>query len=83
MPSRPGHPHSENLSWMEVPQPLPAAEEQSDSRGSLVPSICGEALYKHERASVLLAANYKRGLKTKWKTIVVKMGGGGGLQRRH
>lgn len=42
MPSRPGHPHSENLPWMEVPQPLPAAEEQSDSGGSVVPSICGE-----------------------------------------
>lgn len=55
MPSRPGHPHSENLPWMEVPQPLPAAEEQSDSGGSVVPSIRGESLYGNQRASVLSA----------------------------
>lgn len=65
MPARPGHPHSENLSWMEVPQPLPAAEEQSDSGGSLVPPICGEALHIPECGSVVLAENYKRGLKTR------------------
>lgn len=47
MPSRPGHPHSENLSRMEVSQPLPAAEEQSDSGGSVVPSICGQSLHRH------------------------------------
>lgn len=43
MPSRPGRPHSENLSRMEVSQPLPAAEEQSDRGGSMVPSICGQS----------------------------------------
>lgn len=65
MPSRPGRPHSENLSWMEVPHSLPAAEAQSDSGGNLVPSICGEALYRREYCSVLSAENYKRGLKTR------------------
>lgn len=68
MPSRLGRPHSENLSWMEVPQPLPAAEEQPDSGGSLVPSLRGEALYRHDCAPVLSAEHYKRGLKT--RTIV-------------
>lgn len=46
MPSRPSRPHSENLSRMEVSQPLPAAEEQSDSGGGVVPSLCGESLYR-------------------------------------
>lgn len=64
VPSRPGRPHSENLSWMEVPHLLPAAEEESDSGGSLVPSICGEALYRHGCGSVLFAENYKRALKS-------------------
>lgn len=44
MPARPGHTHSEDLPWLEVPQPVPAAEKESDSGGSMVPPICGEAL---------------------------------------
>lgn len=44
MPARPGHAHSEDLPWLEVPQPIPPAEKESDSGGSMVPPICGEAL---------------------------------------
>lgn len=43
MPARSGHAHSEDLPWLEVPHPVPAAEEESDSGVSLVPPICGEA----------------------------------------
>lgn len=43
MPAGPGHAHSEDLPWLEVPQPLPAAETESDRGGSMVPPICGEA----------------------------------------
>lgn len=44
MPTRLSHTHSEDLPWLEVPQPLLAAERESDCGGSMVPSICGEAL---------------------------------------
>lgn len=43
MPARSGHAHSEDLPWLEVPHPVPAAEEESDSGVSLVPPIRGEA----------------------------------------
>lgn len=45
MPARPGHSHSEDLPWLEVSQPLPAAEKESDSGGGVVPPICGEAAF--------------------------------------
>lgn len=44
MPARPGHAHSEDLPRLEVPQSLLAAEEEPGGGGSVVPSICGEAL---------------------------------------
>lgn len=42
MPARPGHTHSEDLPWLEVPQPISSDEKESDNCGSMVPSICGE-----------------------------------------
>lgn len=44
VPARPGHTHSEDLPRLEEPQPVPAAEKESDSGGSMVPPIRGEAL---------------------------------------
>lgn len=45
MPAKPCYTHSEDLPWLEVPHPLPAAEEEPDSGVSVVPPICGEALW--------------------------------------
>lgn len=42
MSTRSGHTYSEDLPWLEVSQLVPAAEEESDSGGSVVPPICGE-----------------------------------------
>lgn len=49
MPARSGHTHSEDLPWLEVPSPIPAAEKESDRGGSMVPPICGEALLRNSR----------------------------------
>lgn len=56
VPARSGHAHSEDLPWLEVPHPVPAAEEESDSGVSLVPPICGEAPFFHRNA---LKTTYK------------------------
>lgn len=48
MPARPGHPHSEDIPRLEVPQPVLAAEKEPDSGGSMVPSICGETSLQAE-----------------------------------
>lgn len=47
VPARPGHAHSEDLPWLEVSHPLPAAEKESDSGGSVVPPICGEEMHSN------------------------------------
>lgn len=63
MPARPGHTHSEDLPWVEVPHPLSAAEEEPDNCGSMVPSICGEVpdtvqrVVNGERSVDLLVVN--------------------------
>lgn len=44
MPARSGHTNSEDLPWLEVPQPVPAAEKEPDSGGSMVPPIRGESV---------------------------------------
>lgn len=49
MPARPGHAHSEDLPWLEVPHPVPAAKEESDSRGSVVPPIRRKETLSHVR----------------------------------
>lgn len=65
MPAGPGHPHPENLPRVEVPQPLPAAEEQPDSGGSVVPSLRGEVLHSRDCGSLPSAGNYEGGLETR------------------
>lgn len=46
MPAGPGYTHSEDLPWMEVPQSVPPAEEESDSGGGVVPPIRSESMIK-------------------------------------
>lgn len=60
MPARSGHAHSEDLPWLEVPHPVPAAEEESDSGVSLVPPICGEAPFFFRRNALKTTYKAKR-----------------------
>lgn len=44
MSGGPGHTDSEDLPWLEVPQPLPTAQRESDSGGCMVPQIRSKQL---------------------------------------
>lgn len=47
VPARPGHAHSEDLPWLEVSHRVPAAKEESDSSGSVVPPIRRKETLSH------------------------------------